>query len=279
MTIVADLHIHTRASDGLLTATEVMEQAAQVGLTAVAITDHDTVAGIDEAKIAGATLGIDVFTGVEMSAELAGNEIHILGYCFDVTAAPFTALLRQLRDSRYQRMELMIAKLNALGYQIELSEVLKKAGSAAPSRPHVARVLVEKGYLASVVECFATLLEQGQPAYVKRYKLTPATTIAAIRDAGGMAFWAHPGLVQADGFLPLLIDAGLQGLEVYHPDHTSEQELHYGNLAAKHNLFVSGGSDFHGKEAGRMRELGARGLSVATYQRWQQACRSANTGQ
>ena len=268
MTIVADLHVHTQASDGLLSPAAVVELAQAKGLSAVAITDHDTVAGVQEAQSAGRRLGIKVVPGIELSTEYQDQEIHILGYFIDPQSALLLQLLQQLRESRYERIKKMVAILRNLGYRIDIQEVSKKAGNAAPGRPHVARVLVEKGYLKTVTEVFTSLLGRGLPAYVERFKLTPAHAIEAIHNAGGIACWAHPGLADNDELLPLLTAAGLQGLEVYHPDHDSQQEKKYLQLAHNYQLFIAGGPDFHGAEEGRERELAVRGLNSEAYHRF-----------
>ncbi|HZK24628.1 MAG TPA: PHP domain-containing protein, partial [Oscillospiraceae bacterium] len=274
MTIVADLHVHTQASDGILSAAAVVELAQAKGLAAMAITDHDTVDGVQEAQSRGRKIGVKIIPGVEMSTEHQSREIHILGFYIDPQSKILNQLLQQLRSSRYERMKKMVSILRNLGYRIDIQEVLQKSGDAAPSRPHVARVLVEKGYFKTVSEVFHTLLDRGLPAYVERFKLTPALAIEAIKAAGGLACWAHPGLVGNNELLPLLITAGLQGLEIFHPDHHLQQEKQYLQLAAKHQLLVAGGSDYHGPEAGRERELAIRGLNAAGYHNFIGYCQS-----
>jgi 3',5'-nucleoside bisphosphate phosphatase len=261
MMVTADLHIHTTASDGLLHPAAVVKMAMENGLAAIAITDHDAVNGIDEALAAAQAGKTVVIPGIELSSEMNGREIHMLGYYLDHTYPPLLSLTKTIQDSRFERAERMIAGLNILGYTIDLPSVMVHAKEAAPGRPHVARALVDKGYFASVKEVFTHLLAVGKPGYVERYRLTPQESIAIIREAGGMAVWAHPALSRADSLLEGFVRQGLAGLEIYHPDHLPEHTARYRTLARKYNLIVTGGSDFHGREAGRVRDLAYCGLN------------------
>ncbi|HHX75308.1 MAG TPA: PHP domain-containing protein [Firmicutes bacterium] len=265
MMIVADLHVHTTASDGLLAPEEVVRLAVENKLQAVAVCDHDTTGGLEAALNAGGQYGISVIPGIEFSTEYREKEIHILGYGFDYTYDKLQALCWKINAGRSLRMEKMVQKLRQLGYSITGDDVLRQARGAAPNRPHVARVLVEKGYFPTVKAVFAALLEPGKPAYVRRYKLTPREAIAVLGEAGGFAVWAHPGLVGDDGLLALFLSWGLRGLEVYHPDHSHDAEEHYVRLARKHNLLITGGSDYHGTEAGSTRTLGTKGLQAGDF--------------
>jgi len=263
--IVADLHVHTTASDGLLTPEEVVRLARQKHLQAIAVCDHDTTGGVEAALMAGKKYGLAVCPGIEFSTEYGEKEIHILGYGFDYKCGKLQALCRKISAGRSARMEKMVQKLRQLGFGIGMDDVLRQARDAAPSRPHVARALVEKGYFPAVKDVFAELLEPGKPAYVKRYKLTPQEAITVLSEAGGIAVWAHPGLVSDDSLLSLFLAWGLRGLEAYHPDHSAEAEAHYLHLAGRYNLLVTGGSDYHGKEAGATRTLGAKGLQAGEF--------------
>ncbi|MBS4031310.1 MAG: PHP domain-containing protein [Clostridiales bacterium] len=268
-TVVADFHIHTLASDGLLSPRKVVADASAKGLLAIAVTDHDTVAGLPEALASARQLSMELIPGIELSTEFAGKEIHILGYFIDPYNQYLNSLLATLQESRQGRAKKMVDKLTGLGYQIELSAVLRHAGGAAPGRPHVARALVEAGYIQTVRQAFDELIGYQMPGYVERYKLSPQEAIGAIQVAGGVAAWAHPGLTEDDTLLQTFISAGLQGIEVYHPDHDSVQSSHYKGLANAFNLFAVGGSDFHGQEAGHVRELGCQGLSAQEYRDFQ----------
>ena len=271
MAVTADLHVHTTASDGTLLPYDVVARAKQAGLQAIAITDHDSVGGLSEAKAAGKNLSLTVFPGIELSTEIDSHEIHILGFCIDHQHQVLLSLLDTLQKSRYTRAQRMVENLVSLGYKIELDAVLQHAGGAAPGRPHVGRALVDQGYISSVKEAFEKLIGYKMPAYVDRYKLSPQEAIEAIHAAGGISAWAHPGLAANDSLLEMFIEYGLDGLEAYHPDHDSEQSSHYVDLARKRGLFVTGGSDFHGGE--RARDLGCCGLGKKEYQRFVTACR------
>jgi predicted metal-dependent phosphoesterase TrpH len=271
MTVTADLHVHTTASDGTLSPRDVVAIAKQTGLLAIAITDHDSVGGLSESNAAGKDLSLTVFPGIELSTEIDGHEIHILGFCIDHQHQGLLSLLGTLQKSRYTRAQRMVEKLVSLGYEIELDAVLQHAGGAAPGRPHVGRALVDQGYIPSVSEAFEKLLGYKMPGYVERYKLSPQEAIEAIHAAGGIAAWAHPGLADNDSLLAMFLEHGLDGLEAYHPDHNSEQSRHYVSLARNNGLFVTGGSDFHGGE--RARELGYCGLGKKEFQSFATACR------
>lgn len=265
MMIAADFHIHTLASDGLLPPRKVVADAAAKKLMAIAITDHNTVDGLPEALTAASQTSMDFIPGIELSTELSGREIHILGYFIDPYHQNLRNLLETLQQSRRCRAEKMIKKLVSLGYNIDLAAVLRHAGSAAPGRPHVARALVDAGYVQTMGQAFDQLIGYQMPGYVERFKLSPREAIGVIREAGGVAAWAHPGLTADDALLETFISYGLQGIEAYHPDHDSVQASHYSGLARTYNLFIVGGSDFHGQESGHAREIGCQGLSGQEY--------------
>lgn len=260
MSVIADLHVHTTASDGLLSPHDVVRRAVALGLSALAITDHDTLEGIPEALKAAEKEYVEVIPGVEFSSEYDNQEIHILGFYIDHNDARVTGLLAKLHESRFKRAEKMVERLNSLGYGLEWADVMAHAADAAPGRPHVARALVSKGYFTNTTAVFDTLLGYKMPGYVERYKLTPQEAIAAIRKSGGIAAWAHPGLTGNEKLLPDFIRSGLQGLEVYHPDHNPSLTVYYRQLALENRLFICGGSDFHGPDAGHSRDLADFGL-------------------
>jgi predicted metal-dependent phosphoesterase TrpH len=258
-----DLHIHTVYSDGLLTPGEVIALAESLRLAAVAVTDHDTVEGIEGALQAALQHAVEVVPGVELSAEYDNREVHILGYWIDHRHAGLNSLLKDLRQSRYERAGKTIDRLCAIGFPLDFQELLKIAGDAAPGRLHVARAMVARGYADSVRAAFEKWLGSGRPAYVERFKLSPREAIAAVNSAGGLAVFAHPGLTGNIKLLDSLVQWGVKGLEVYHPEHSLAQTLRFRHLALKRGLCITGGSDFHGAETGRTQGLGFCGVTVS----------------
>jgi hypothetical protein len=242
-----DLHVHTTASDGMLTPSEVVQQAKEAGLVALGIADHDTLGGVPEGCRAGKEAGIEVVPGVEINTEENASEIHVLGYWPELDDEEFNDLLKMLRDSRQLRLDEMVSRLARLGLVIDASRVREVAGDAAPGRPHVARVLAEAGLVRSVREAFDLYLGMGKPAYVERYRVSPVEAVAAVVRARGVPVLAHPGLLPRDEILPRLLDAGLAGLEVYHPYHDEGTVRVLLEEAGRHGLLVTGGSDSHGK--------------------------------
>lgn len=261
--IEADLHTHSTASDGADTPAQIVEKAAAMGLKAVGITDHDAVDGLAEALKRGKEIGIEVVPGVEINTDYEGQEVHILGYYIDFQHPSLLATLEDMRRFRRQRIETMVGKLRALGLDIHIDEVKEVAGEAAMGRPHLARVMMEKGYVSSVTEAFERYIGLGRPAYVPRTHLTPFAAVEIVRKAGGIPVLAHPGLVGRDEIIPRLISVGLMGLEVWHSDHTAEDASRYLALAEKLDLLVTGGSDYHGGEVKPDIPLGGWGVSYS----------------
>lgn len=272
--MAGDLHTHTTASDGLLSPAELVRLALAKGLTAVGITDHDTVAGLEEAINTGYTQGIIVIPGVELSTEWDEREIHILGYNIDWQNESLLSFLETMRQARRQRNLRMIVRLQELGYDISMAEVEQKTSGEAVGRPHIAEVLVQKGYAPSIESAFNTLLKRGKAAYVPRAKILPSRAIKLILAAQGVPVLAHPGLSQADGLIPYLVDNGLQGIEAYYPQHDAFATSHYLELAARYNLVVTGGSDFHGYEGDNHADLGACQVSIAELKQLQRRAKS-----
>nr|WP_026297068.1 PHP domain-containing protein [Paenibacillus daejeonensis] len=260
----ADLHTHTTASDGLLAPAAVVQRAHKAGLAAVAITDHDTMAGIEEALQEGQRIGMTVVPGVEISTSLDGQDIHMLGYYPDWRQTRWQERLSGLREGRTLRNERIVARLRELGLSVSMAEVLQTAGKTGSDetvgRPHIAAVLMEKGYVDSMAEAFDRYLAGGAAAYVAVPKVTPLEAMEWIREAGGICVLAHPGLYGDDRLIEPLIQAGLDGIETSHPDHSPEQESAYRLLAERHGLIMTGGSDFHGERRGVVfhGEIGSR---------------------
>ena len=241
-----DLHIHTTASDGSDTPREVVKKALKLGLRAIAISDHDTLSGVTEAQQAANGFKLEVLSGVEVNTYFQGYEVHVLGYLIDPHNDEFVTKLEEFQGERLERTQKMVAKLRNLDINIDLDRVLELAAGGSVGRPHVARALLEKGYVSTLQEAFANYIGSGKAAFVPREKLTPVEAVQLILKAGGVPVLAHPGLVKLDPFLPDLIQAGLRGIEVWHRNHTPLMVDHYYHLAKKYNLIPTGGSDYHG---------------------------------
>ncbi|MFA4858272.1 MAG: PHP domain-containing protein [Candidatus Margulisiibacteriota bacterium] len=250
----ADLHIHTTCSDGTYTPEQIVKVAKKVGLTTVAITDHDTTAGVAPALSAGAALGVTVIPGVELTTRLDDMELHLLGYYIDFANEEFQSVLQKLKDARRERISLMCDKLKNLGVNIKAREVMREAKNECPGRPHVARVLVKFGFCNDLREAFQKYLATGGPAYVEHYKLTPKEAIALVRKVGGIPVLGHPAGIVLNNMvqkiaekIPHLAAEGLLGIEAFYPVHSATQTKEYVAMAEKYGLLVTGGSDFHGE--------------------------------
>jgi len=255
---VIDLHTHTTASDGTDSPAELVEHAAAIGLEALAITDHDTLAGSDEAIPLAAARGLRFLRGLELSTrrleepDPAARSVHILGFFFDEPAPKFRAWLQTLKSKRHARNQAMAARLQAMGINVTLEEA-EAAGRNITGRPHFARVLRDKGYVRSYQEAFRDLLGERAPAYVEREDPSPQEGIRRIREAGGIASLAHafrlnqPSADAEERVIRGFIDAGLDAIEVWHPDHDERRRSRYKQLAEKYGLAITGGSDYHGE--------------------------------
>jgi predicted metal-dependent phosphoesterase TrpH len=242
-----DLHMHSNFSDGLNSPAELVRMAAEKHLGAISLTDHDCVDGVNAAIAAGRELGVEILSGVELSCEFEGRDLHVLGYGVEPDHAGFQEMLRRFRETRHNRGLQIIEKLNALGVAVEAEDVIRKSGDGALGRPHIAAVLVEKGMVSNAGEAFDRYLAEGGPAYVPKYKMTPSEAIKYIRMAGGLAFIAHPGIFLDNvGELYTLLGERFDGIEVQHPKHTPEMSRRLAAIAEKEGLLVSGGSDYHG---------------------------------
>ncbi len=252
-----DLHIHSTASDGTLTPAEIIARAHRLGLAAIAITDHDTVAGVTQAMAAGIPSGLHYLSGVEISTAAprrypCRGSLHLLGYGFNPNDEPLRQALTRLQNARKDRNPRIIAKLNRLGIPLSLNQLEEGAGDAQIGRPHIANWLVAHGVVQSFDEAFARYLGVGQPAYADKYRIDCEAAIALIRNAGGIPVLAHPALIAPQGSWPLetliheLQSCGLMGIEAYYPEHTPEQTRTYLEWAARYDLAATGGTDFHG---------------------------------
>lgn len=255
----SDLHMHTTYSDGRLTPEELVDAAKAAGLTYMAITDHDTVEGISHLYETGRypCKAVRIIPGIEFSAHHPLREIHILGYNIDIYYGPLVDKLNDVTEARWTRFAEMLEKLRQLGYAISEAEVLSVAGgSKAISRSHIGRVMVKKGYFATVREAFDALLAKGQPAYVPHYRLEVREIIDLIKAAGGTPVLAHPKLVGDDALVEQICQSGIEGLEVFYPRHDATDTSRYLAMADHYGLLVSGGSDYHGFPTRYPQEVG-----------------------
>jgi predicted metal-dependent phosphoesterase TrpH len=247
MTRLADLHIHTYFSDSTSSPEEVVEQARAHGIDCIAIADHDTIQGIEPAIKAAERYSIEVLTGIELSSEINGKDIHILGYLFSRTNQKFVDQINRMQNARVVRMQEMIEKLKAMGIgNITPEEVSRLAQSDSLGRPHLATLLREKGWVATEQMAFDKYLADDAPAFVPKFKQTPYEAIKLIHSAGGVAVLAHPMLTGVDELIPSFVEEGLNGLEVYYPGNSDSTTRFYEGLAKKYHLVATGGSDAHG---------------------------------
>lgn len=247
----ADLHLHTRHSDGTYTPAELVARARELGLTTIALTDHDTVEGCPEAAAACAAAGLDFIPGAEFTAETGGREVHILGYFLDLAHAGLLAELHAAQEVRRRRIHEMVRRLNGRGLALTAQAVFDLAACRSPGRPHVARALVAGGFVRDLDEAFEKYLKKDRPAWVPKKKLSAARAIALIHAAGGVAVMAHPGLNHDDGLVPRVAALGLDGLECQHPKHGEAAVGKYRRLAGELGLVATGGSDCHGQSRQR----------------------------
>jgi len=242
----ADLHLHTTASDGEYSPEAVVRAAKAQGFTAISITDHDTLSGLEEALKTSRDIGLELIIGVEISTVWEQKEIHVLGYLINPEDKDLQEKLKIMKNSRQERIIKMVYRLNELGFNLSLEKVLEISGSGVIGRPHVAKALQEKDYVKTIKEAFIKLLSPGCPAYIPRYKITPQEAIELILSAGGIPVLAHPGVNPDDDLIPDLLKMGLLGLEVWHPEHNNQAVNKYYNLARRYGLLMTGGSDWHG---------------------------------
>ena len=250
----ADLHLHSTASDGRLSPAEVVRQAARLGLEVIALTDHDTVAGIPPAQEEAKSFPALIFIpGVEVATFVSNGEVHILGYFFDPFNPALVSTLEHLRQSRVERARKILAKLEALGLPLSWERILELSGGESLGRPHIAQAMVEKGYVADLRQAFLRYIGRGGPAYVEREHLSAEEGVRLIRTAGGLPVLAHPLDIAALPLEPVarrLKKQGLVGMEAHYGDYTPEQVGYLVGVARKLGLIPLGGSDYHGLEKG-----------------------------
>lgn len=242
----ADLHLHTFYSDGTDSPASLVTRAHHLGLACIALTDHDTLDGIEQTRAAAEQAGLEFIVGVEITAHSGETELHILGYLVDASHTGLAQLLARSRESRRERVEQICSRLQELGLPLSSDAVFALAGVGSCGRPHVARALREAGMVASVQEAFHRFLGRGKPAFVPKWKPTVAEAIAAIHDAHGVAVLAHPALANMDDRMETLRHMGIRGLEVWHSSHNRDAVARYKKLAEDLGLLITGGSDCHG---------------------------------
>ncbi len=243
-----DLHIHTTASDGVFSPKEVINMAVETGLQGIAITDHDTVGGIAAAVkyVNELQEPFEFVPGIEINTDYKSNDVHILGYFIDYKNKSFLNELTKLRELRYARALEIIDKLANMGLLIDLMTVQNYAAGGLIARPHIAQALIAKGYVLTIKEAFDKYLSRGKPAYVPRAKFLPIEAIELIKMVGGIAVLAHPGLIEDKNIIQEVVQMGIEGIEVYYPEHSVGEIDNYLQICREENLLITGGSDFHG---------------------------------
>jgi predicted metal-dependent phosphoesterase TrpH len=242
----ADLHLHTRFSDGTFSPEELVAQAVHHGLAAIALTDHDTVEGCAPTARECEAAGIGFITGTELTAEYDDTEVHVLGYFLDTRNERFLAEITKFQAVRQRRIHEMVARINQLGVPLQVEAVFALANCRSPGRPHVARALVQMGLIKTLDEAFDRYLKKGRPAWVPKARMSGLEAIELIHHAGGLAVMAHPGLNRTDEIIPGLVKAGLDGIECFHTKHSTAMSERYLEIADQYHLLVTGGSDCHG---------------------------------
>jgi predicted metal-dependent phosphoesterase TrpH len=262
-----DLHLHTTASDGALSPSELVLEARAAGLSIFSVTDHDTVAGVEAAAASARDAGLELVPGIEITAVADGRDVHVLGYFIDTTSARLREFLTAQRHDRLRRAREIAGRLASLGAPVDVAPIAAGAARGqSVGRPQIADALIAAGHVASRDEAFDRFLDAGGPAFVPRQGAGPEAVIALIHEAGGLASLAHPGITKRDDLLPALVDAGLDALEARHSDHDAATEARYRDLARELGVLVTGGSDFHGAGAGhRVSALGQVTLPRADF--------------
>jgi len=264
-----DLHIHSTASDGRFSPEEVVGKAAALGLTIIALADHDSVAGVAPAlEAAKAFPGLRVIPGVEISTDMPNGEVHMLGYFIDYTSDELGSALERFRSSRQRRARGMIDKLRDFDIHVDWQRVQEIAGDGSIGRPHIAQAMLEKGYIASFKEAFDRYIGHGGPAYVEREKMTPAEAVGLIVQSDGLPVLAHPFTVdEPEAMVTGLKAAGLVGIEAYYDSYTADEIKGLVGMAERHGLIATGGSDYHGLEDSSETVLGGVDVPLASAKR------------
>jgi len=264
-----DLHIHSTASDGRLTPAEIIQKAAERGLTFIALADHDTVDGIASAQAAAQAFpGLKVIPCVEITTDIPQGEVHVLGYFIDYTDPELGATLDRFRNSRLRRAQGMVAKLENLGIHIDWQRGQEIACGSSMGRPHIAQAMLEKGYITSIKQAFTEYLSRDGSAYVEREKMTPAESVELIVKAKGLPVLAHPLTINdPETMIVELKTAGLVGIEAYYDGYTAEEINRLVGLADRHNLIATGGSDYHGLDPNTETAIGSADVPMESVER------------
>jgi predicted metal-dependent phosphoesterase TrpH len=281
-----DLHIHSTASDGSLTPAEIIDDAQRLNLAAIAITDHDSLYGSKEALQSGIPPSLKFLTGVEISAAHppffpGSGSFHILGYCIRLDDHILNQTLNKLREARKNRNPKIIKRLNEMGLKISLEDIHQTVADGQLGRPHIAYVMIKKGFVKSIDEAFDKFLGAGKPAYVDKDRIGCEEAIKMILGAGGVPVLAHPALLdidddyQMDELIQNLIKIGIRGIEVYYPEHSAEQIQRYAELADKYDLLMTGGTDFHGSITPEIKMGTGKGTLFIPYKLYERLARNA----
>jgi 3',5'-nucleoside bisphosphate phosphatase len=260
-----DLHMHTNHSDGALSTFDLIKKTKEAGLTSIAITDHDSVNAFQDAYVYGKEIGVEVIPGVEISTDLEDKEIHLLGYFINVGNDELTKYLSFFREERFHRAKRIINKLRNLGMKISIDDVLDRAKNSSIGRPHIANTMTEMGLVKSFNEAFEKYIGDYGPAYERKIHVSPHSALKLINEAGGLSFLAHPGFIN-ESILLNFIKSGIDGIEVIHPQHSSNQIRFYRGIVNQYCLLESGGSDFHGGEKNDQGNLGKYVISQSTFE-------------
>jgi 3',5'-nucleoside bisphosphate phosphatase len=247
----ADLHLHTNFSDGTYTPEELAAHGHRLGFRALALSDHDTVEGCPRMAAACAANGTEFIPAAELTAELDGHELHLLGYYLDTSHPRLLTELARFQEVRQNRIHEMVARIQKLNVPLCVETVFAIANCRSPGRPHVARALVKQGLCYNLDEAFDRFLKKGKPAWVPKFKMSALEAIDLIHEAGGVAVMAHPGLNRCDDLIPALAECGMDGLECYHTKHATAEATHYIRYAEQLKLLITGGSDCHGLSKGK----------------------------
>jgi len=264
-----DLHMHTTASDGRSTPSQLVNEVVARGITTMAVADHDTTGAWDEVSAAADAAGVICVPGIEITAVADGKDVHMLGYFFDRKCPELVTFLEGQRIDRKRRVQEIGERLARLGVPVDLESALASGQmrGRALGRPVVAAALIQAGHVADIKEAFDRFLSEGQPAFIERVGIAPVDVVALVARAGGVTSMAHPGKTRKDHLIPDLIAAGLPAIEVYHPDHDEAETARYRQMADTFNLIATGGSDYHGPGSGRDQALGVVQLPAVDFAR------------